>query len=542
MTYTESNTQEDTQNLERHSKFNDNQVWTETEHSFQYAAIRDGVYYSASSYDGEEVYPSREKIAESSGMGTTTEAIAQRNFNAVMDIASLDGTGVFDVFSSDSAIAAIFAQETANGVTTTSIGAYDEDTESGFNYSYTITLTIDDQKQTLTSVNSTIRWAFDDYWDFSAHAPKGSAESDGNAYRSTVRVKNGDLVYGTYDAAAPLLFDFDSYYVTKITEAHIYAEGDGMGVSTSGEPDQLHVGDYLTWEIVSYEPETATDVDAISITGSSDFAVVTTDQYGYSYQAVGEGECDIYLGTPFNPQLGKVHVTVSGASADSQNTPYIMDIPEQEGYEILDDPQINGRFTIELGDDYSTFTANTNPNTKAPYSITGNEIKSDNPDIAFAQFYSPEEFDGQNKVNILIAGKKVGKTIISIPNYMGNGQCWKYEVDVVEKAVEPMLGDIVSSTDGFEESPDWDYNGILRVPLAGGTKKFPIQVTNEGYSLTGNEVTCSNTSVAEVCLEEGTPDDGLLDIVITPKSVGTADLIVPVYGGLLNYTYQIIVE
>lgn len=515
VTYTESNSQDGTSNSSRHSRFGKDQVWTQSATTTQFAAIRDDVYYSASQSEGEEAVPSREKIAES-GRGTITPDVAQRNYQRIYDIASLEGSGVFDIFTSDTVVAKSIEEDVANGVNTVTIAAYDEENSNGFNYAYAAVFTIDDETDTLTSITISTNWAFDDYWDFTAHDLAGNAGSNG--YTKTIRVRQGDIQYGTYADNEDFFYDFSGAFITEVTRASVFAEDiSGMGGGTTGEANKVHVGDYLVVIVDEYLPATAVDYSSITITGSSNPEVISVTEDGFNYYAVGAGTSTLTLGNAFDANLGTVEVEVSEeSSSGNENAPQIYGFNDDPNFEFIDDGgELSGRFTVPSGEQTTYFTAMVLNN---DYTITGDEVTVENTDICYAWL---EPGDESMTVKLAIMGFMSGTTRITLPTYFGPQT---YEVKVVTK---PMLGEI-HAADGYTPIDTGDYWGQFDVSLAEGKVEFLIDVYNSGYTLSGSEIISNNDDIAIVKLEEyGTEDDYLLAITIDPQQVGEASFTIP---------------
>ena len=338
-----------------------------------------------------------------------------------MQIGSLEGSGVFDVFYGEEVIADTFSDETDGGVRTVTIGAYDESGD-GFNYSYTAILELNEDDEILSLTSST-QWAFDDYWDDATHSPiAGSKE----AYSSLVVIEEGDIVFGTYDPEAPLLYDFSGDFITSV-EAYVTAESTDMGGGSTGERNVLQVGDYPLVHVESYLPVTAMeDTSSVVILSSSDTGVIGYDDFG-SFYAKGIGHATLTVGNIFNANLGTIEVEVVEASSVDTNPPSIGFTITGDGYEDVYDPSnpdLWGRFTISLANGPAVFRADTM--TPPPFDIEGDEISSQNAGIATAVFQNPTDTTGMF-VDIVITPVSVGKTIITIPSAMGSHQ---YEVVV----------------------------------------------------------------------------------------------------------------
>ena len=158
-TFTETNSQDGYENRVRTTKYGVDEVFTTIVGNadyLQYAAIRDGIYYTAiGSEDGVSV--SRQLITDKTGASTTTEEVARNTLNRYLEIADFRETEIFDVFTTEDAVATLFKKD--GDVIT--LSAYRE-TDSIYNYAYTIVLNINDQDE-IVSLEGQVDFADSDH-------------------------------------------------------------------------------------------------------------------------------------------------------------------------------------------------------------------------------------------------------------------------------------------------------------------------------------------------------------------------------------------
>ena len=535
ITFTESNTQDGYENRVRTTRYGVDEVYTtlaDSETYLQYAAIRDDIFYTVNGGEDGTVTIGRQLISDTTSADTTTEEIARTTLDRYLDIADIQKTEIFDVFTED--VQATLFQQNGNTYT---IAAYWE-TGSIYNYAYTLRLSIDENDH-ITALEGSVAFADGDHWDDVNKAP--ISEDDG--YRVDIEVSEGDIIYGSYSADDPLLYDFSGAFVTSL-EVNIYAEDlDGMGGGVTGEPNELKVGDYLTLEVVSYAPETAVDAHngSFRITGSSDSSLVsvTTDGYGYyvpeQEEGFTEGTCEVYVGNVFNPRLGTAIVHVTGGGSSTQGAePVVYGFDDQPGFEYIGSEELEGRFTIDVSAmEPTVFTAMTL--VSGPFQIEGDEIQVDDPNLLGAMFQENPEGGMKIDLALMAWGGTTGTTKIHIP-YTFNGIATTtatFEVQIVQT---PKLM-MIDEQEGYEELWEGECYGRFSLALADGEKGFSVQLAGSGpFQVTGDEIVSRDESIATAVFAEV---DGAWQIVITPHQAGTTVIEVPSMMGI--WPYEVVV-
>lgn len=535
-TFAETNSQDGFENRVRTTEYGVDEVLTTIagdEDYLQYAAIRDGIYYTATG--GEEGGSvSRQLITDKTGADTTTEEVARNTLNRYLEIADFRKTEIFDVFTAEDAVATLFKQD--GDVIT--LAAYRE-TDSIYNYAYTIVLNVNDQDQ-IVSLEGQVDFADADHWDDVNKVPTSTEDS----YQVYVKIDEGDLVYGTLSADAPLLYDFSGCFVTSV-EAEIYAEDtSGMGGATSGEANELKVGDYLTVQVLSYLPETAVDGYSgnFQITGSSDTTLVSPTPDGYGYyvpeqaEDFTEGSCEVYVGNIFNEKLDTVTVHVTGSGSSSQgNEPVVYGFEDAPGFEYIGSEDLEGRFTIDVDAmEPAVFSAMTL--VPGPFSIQGDEIQIDDPNLVAAMFQENPEGGMKIDLAMMAIGGYTGSTLIHVP-YTFNGMTTVMATFEVVVARSPKLM-MVNSQDGYEDLWEGECYGRFTLSLAEGEKAFSVQLSGmPPYQITGEEITSDDPEVATASFQ-GDEENGY-SITIVPKKTGTTIIRVPSMMG--TWPYEVVI-
>ncbi len=136
-------------------------------------------------------------------------------------------------------------------------------------------------------------------WDKETHAKKeGATPLSKDVYDL------GDIVFGTpaaTDPDSPLREDIHDYYVTEITSGALTGQTayiDGIASYQIGDTPALGEG-------TTYLPETAVNLDMISLTGASDPTYLAVDEMSYTggYVFAKSGTVDLYFGDSINPRL-----------------------------------------------------------------------------------------------------------------------------------------------------------------------------------------------------------------------------------------------
>ncbi len=534
-TFTETNSQDGYENRIRTTKYGVDEVFTTIVGNadyLQYAAIRDGIYYTAiGSEDGVSV--SRQLITDKTGASTTTEEVARNTLNRYLEIADFRETEIFDVFTTEDAVATLFKKD--GDVIT--LSAYRE-TDSIYNYAYTIVLNINDQDE-IVSLEGQVDFADSDHWDDVNKVPTSTEDS----YQVYIEIAEGDLVYGALSADEPLLYDFSGCFVTSV-EAEIYAEDvTGMGGATSGQANELKVGDYLTVQVLSYLPETAVDGFSgnFKITGSSDPTLVSPTPDGYAYyvpeqaEDFTEGTCEVYVGNIFNEKLDTVTVHVTGSSSTTQgNEPVVYSFDDAPGFEYIGSEDLEGRFTIDVdATDPTVFTAMTL--VPGPFRIQGDEIEIDDPNLVAAMFQENPEGGMKIDLAMMAIGGYTGSTLIHVPYTNGMTTFMATFEVVVARSPKLMM---VNPQDGYEDLWEGECYGRFTLSLAEGEKAFSVQLSGmPPYQITGEEIMSDDPEIATASFT-GDQETGY-SITIVPKKTGTTIIRVPSMMG--TWPYEVVI-
>ncbi len=240
----------------------------------------------------------------SQGLKSRYEAAVADSFFTLESVAG-DSTVPFSAFSDSSyefVCTAYAINEQSDGSYAVSIAGYHETASSsdwGKCYTETVGILLDED-YIPTYGTYTAQYASNASWDYNNHIPSSSSST---VYSGTF----SNLTYvDELEAGEEPLLDYESYFITEITDAYLYT-------SSSTAHNEGAIEDGIYHRINSYNPTDAIDASTYSITGSSDPTIVSVS-YGYGI-AQALGQCTLYIGNFFHPQLFSVEFNVNKEAA-----------------------------------------------------------------------------------------------------------------------------------------------------------------------------------------------------------------------------------
>lgn len=562
VTFSEMDTQ-DNINTIRHSHFGFNEVFTQEVDkdgkaipgTMWYAAIRDLPTTNPDYKEKTILYTATDNLMEEgeyitqAGREITTRDVAQNLMGRYQAISNLDSRNVFDVFDDTNVHAKKFGmKKLTDGATQYSITAYNEDA-GYFNFSYALSITISEDEKDILALQLNIEKCYDDFWNETTHTVNGSAFDDGNAYRHTITIKDITFANGSYDpdpSLEKMYFDFSDYLLVGV-DAHILAD------SGEGEDNKIGVGEYMQIIVDKTYPEMATEgLTSLHITGSSDTNVIGIDESVESsiptYIAKNPGTCTLTVGNDFVDDLGTIDVEVV-ASTTVEEGLGIAEIltTAEEGYDSEEN-----RFTFDGSKGEATFKIRLSE--KGPYEegVLEELTQLGEPYVISSVRIEEDENPNDDIVNLILTPASNGNSIFGI--LLPDGKWENINVTVtgeVVKTVSPVIN--LTSVEGMEADPSGMDSGIFRVSLSEGAKTFKaklnpsILTSSNKVVIEGNEIEYYEDASDYVTAEFQNVDQeaGTVDIVITPKAVGSCEIKIPteVQGTMTFKEYfRVIVE
>ena len=564
VTFSEVDTQ-DNINTIRHTHYGYNETYTqqldsEGKHvpgTLWYAAIRDlpttdpekVILYTATDASSEE---EATEFPTQAGREIFTREIANNLIRGYRERGDLDSRNVFDIFQGDSAVHAkkIGWKKLTDGSTQYSISAYNEETRY-FNFSYAMSITISEDEKDIVSLQLNIEKCYDDYWNETTHSVNGSAFDDGNAFRHTISITDIEFADGNYDPMADLYFDFTPYLLSGV-DAHILADGG------EGEFNKIGVGDYMQIIVDKRYPETATEATGnLRITASSDTEVIGIDENVPSslptYIAKKPGKCTVTIGNEFDANLGTIDVEVVSGSDE----PVVEQLGIAEVISGIEDGYDAENLTFNVDGSKGEATFKIRLNETGPYEygeLEGLAMLGETTVVGEARV---EEDSNPNDdiVNLVLTPVSSGSSVVGIT--LPNGELQVFTVNItgeVVKNVSPIID--YSNIEGMEADPGVGGIvdvGLFRVSLSEGAKTFKASLhasilnSNDNVVINGDEIEYEGDANTYVVAEFKNADKeaGTVDIVITPKAVGTCEIKIPVdsqAGMVFKEYFRVVVE